>query len=102
MATACNAQCPVRLAAEVIESKWTTLIIRDLLSGPKRYHELQTSLHGISSKVLAARLRFLLKKQMIERTVYPTVPPSTEYHLTELGQQFKPVLEAMATFGQLL
>lgn len=100
--TECVDDCPIRKTAEIIEGKWTTLIIRDLLSGKKRYSELQKSLEGVSPKVLAARLRFLAEKGLIERTVYATVPPTTEYELTALGRQFNKVILAMAEFGSLL
>ena len=100
--TLCAEDCPVRKAAEIIEGKWTTLIVRDLLTGKKRYSELQKSLGGVSPKVLAARLRFLADKGLIQRTVYPTVPPTTEYELTPLGQRFNNVILAMAEFGGLL
>jgi DNA-binding HxlR family transcriptional regulator len=78
------------------------LIIRELLSGTKRYSDLQRALTGISPKVLAARLRFLEQQQLLQRTLYPTVPPSTEYTLTELGRQFETVIAAMARFGTTL
>jgi DNA-binding HxlR family transcriptional regulator len=99
---ACTPGCPVQRAAEIIDGKWTTLIIRELLSGKKRYSELQKGLEGISPKVLAARLKLLVEKGLVERTVYPTIPPATEYELTNLGKQLKRVISAMAEFGSLL
>lgn len=97
----CDQTCPIKLTAEIIESKWTTLILRELLSGKKRYHQLQKSLDGISSKVLAARLSFLLKRELITKEIFPTIPPTTEYELTELGKDFEAVLMAMAKFGEV-
>lgn len=96
---ACEDECPVKKTAEIIEGKWTTLIIRELLPGKKRYSELQRSLAGISPRMLAARLKLLQDKQLVARTVYPTIPPTTEYQLTELGYELKAVLAAMAEFG---
>ena len=98
----CTPGCPVQKTAEIIEGKWTTLIVRELLSGKKRYSELQKGLVGISPKVLAARLKLLVEKGLVERTVYPTIPPTTEYALTGLGEQLKQVILAMAEFGSLL
>jgi DNA-binding HxlR family transcriptional regulator len=98
----CGEDCPVRRTAQIIDGKWTTLIIRELLSGKKRYSDLQRGLHGISPKVLAARLRHLEYYAVISRTVYPTVPPMTEYTLTPLGQQLDGVIKAMAGFGTML
>ena len=100
--TQCAEDCPVRKTAVLIEGKWTTLIIRDLLTGKKRYSELQKSLGSVSPKVLSARLRFLADKGLIQRTVYPTIPTTTEYELTPLGQRFNNVILAMAEFGDLL
>ena len=91
----CGDECPVKKTAEIIEGKWTTLVIRELLPGKKRYSEIQRALEGISPKVLTTRLRFLEQHQLITRTVYPTVPPTTEYELTSLGQKLELVLNAM-------
>ena len=95
----CNEECPVKKTAEIIEGKWTTLVIRELIRGKQRYSELQRALSGISPKVLSARLRHLEKWKLVTRTVYPTVPPTTEYELTELGRKLQGVIEAMAGFG---
>lgn len=98
----CAADCPVRKTASIIEGKWTTLIFRELLGGRRRYSELQRNLDGISPKVLAARLRFLAERGLIERSVYDTIPPTTEYALTDKGRKFEQVIRAMASFGELL
>ncbi len=99
---ACNEECPVKRTAEIIEGKWTTLVIRELLPHKKRYSEIQRALTGISPKVLTTRLRTLEKKGIISRTVYATVPPTTEYELTNIGKKLKEVLDAMAEFGKKL
>ena len=98
----CTTECPVQKTSQLIEGKWTTLIVRDLLSGKKRYSELQKSLSGISPKLLAARLRMLEQNGLIKRTAYPTVPVTTEYELTLLGMELHKVILAMAEFGQNL
>ncbi len=98
----CDVQCPVAKASEVLSGKWTTLIIRDLLGGTKRYNELQKSLEGISPRMLAARLAMLEEAGLIHKTIYPTVPPKTEYSLTEHGRKMEPVIAAMAAFGASL
>ena len=94
--------CPVAKTAELIDGKWTTRIIRDLLTGKKRYSELQQSLTGISPKVLAARLKFLEEAGLIRKTVYPVVPPHTDYQLTQRGMRLRGVIAAMAHFGRSL
>lgn len=95
----CDDECPVARASEVLSGKWTTLIVRDLLPGKKRYSELQRSLSGISPRMLAARLSMLEQAGLIAKTIYPTVPPKTEYELTDAGRRIEPVIAAMAAFG---
>ncbi len=99
---ACSDECPVKKTAQIIEGKWTTLVIRELLPGKKRYSEIQRALSGISPKVLTARLRLLESQKLLTRTIYPTVPPTTEYELTALGKKLQSVLLAMAEFGEQL
>ena len=98
----CNDECPVKKTADIIEGKWTTLVIRELIPGKRRYSDIQRALSGISPKVLTARLRHLERWQLVRRTVYPTVPPTTEYELTELGRRLEGVIKAMAEFGSEL
>lgn len=99
---ACDDNCPVRRAAQIIDGKWTTQIVRDLLPGKKRYSELQHSLSGISPKILAARLKFLEEQGILSKTIYPEIPPRTEYQLTKLGKKLQGVIAAMADFGMKL
>lgn len=98
----CDSGCPVAAAATVFDGKWTSLILRDLLSGTKRYSELQRSLTGISPRMLAARLAMLEEKGLVAKTIYPTVPPKTEYALTDTGLRAKAVIMAMTEFGAAL
>jgi len=95
----CDNGCPVRRTAEVIGHKWSTLIVRDLLAGKKRYSELARALTGISPKVLSERLQELEAHRLVIPTVYPTVPPTTDYELTELGKGLGGVIRAMYEFG---
>lgn len=98
----CCDECPVKKTADLIEGKWTTLVIRELLPKKKRYSEIQKALTGISPKVLSTRLKMLEQKGLITKTIYATVPPTTEYELTELGESLRGVLNAMADFGNQL
>ena len=90
------------MASEIVGHKWTTLIVRDLLPGKKRYSELQRSVGGISPRMLAARLKDLESAGVITKTVFPTVPPTTEYELTRLGRKLEKLIEALAEFGTAL
>lgn len=98
----CTPECPVKLAADILSGKWTTLIIRELLPGTRRYSQIQHALLGISPKILASRLRMLEENDLVTRQIFPTIPPKTEYTLTKLGRELEHVIGAMANFGQLL
>lgn len=97
---ACQPDCPVLRASRVLDGKWTTLIVRDLLGGPRRFAELQRSVGRISPRLLTARLRLLEAEGVLERRVYATQPPSTDYRLTAHGRKLLDVIQAMARFGQ--
>ena len=92
--------CPVEYTASLIGNKWKIIILRDLLTGTKRYNELTRSVVGISAKVLTENLRELEKDGIVKRKVYPVVPPKVEYSLTDKGLDLKEVLDYMKTFGE--
>ena len=91
--------CPVEMTLSLIGNKWKILIMRDLLTGTKRFGELKKSLNGVSQKVLTQNLRDMEENGLISRKVYPEVPPKVEYFLTDLGWTMKPILDIMATWG---
>ncbi len=95
----CDAGCPVRKTADILDGKWTTLIVRELLSGTRRFSELQRGIGGISPKMLTARLKMLEDHGLVLKVIYPCIPPKTEYSLTELGRGLESVIVAMADFG---
>jgi len=80
-----SAQCPTRLALDLIADKWTTLVIYLLSRGKHRYGDLHREVGGISQKMLTQTLRKLERDGLVTRHVYPEVPPRTEYELTRLG-----------------
>lgn len=97
----------------MLTSKWSILVLYALRHGTRRYSELQHTVEGISQKMLTQTLRELERNGLVKRTVYPVVPPHTEYELTELGhsldglihqlgswaeQHLESVLEARATY----
>jgi DNA-binding HxlR family transcriptional regulator len=92
--------CPIERALLVLDGKWSTLIIRELLSGPKRFGELRGALGMGSPKTLTERLRILEHQGVLTRTAYPEIPPRVVYELTERGHSFRSVLEAMAAWGE--
>lgn len=91
--------CPIERTIRVLDTKWTALLMRDLLGGTRRFSELRRSLEGISPKTLTGRLRALEEQGIVHRTIHAEVPPRVEYTLTEYGQSLRPVLEAMAAWG---
>lgn len=92
-------ECPVATTVQLIGSKWKLLILRDLLTGTKRYNELQKSLSGISQKVLTSSLKSMVNDGIVKRTDYNEVPPRVEYSLTELGESMTSVIRAMEEWG---
>ncbi|MGN1386407.1 MAG: winged helix-turn-helix transcriptional regulator [Bacillus sp. (in: firmicutes)] len=92
-------ECPVEMTLQLIGDKWKVLIIRDLLTGTKRFGELKKSLGNITQKVLTQNLRAMEEDGLISRKVYPVVPPKVEYSLTETGQSLKSVLLSMENWG---
>lgn len=92
--------CPVATTVALIGSKWKLLIVRNLRARPWRFNELRKDLEGISQKVLTDSLRSLEEDGIVIRTVYPEVPPRVEYSLSELGEEMKPILDAMEGFGR--
>lgn len=96
----CKAEwCPVEVTIEVIGGMWKVILIRELLTGTKRYSELHRSVRGITHKMLAQQLRELEADGLLTRKVYPVVPPKVEYTLTDAGERLAPVLEAMSDWG---
>lgn len=93
-------ECDVAATVQIIGSKWKLLIIRNLLSRPWRFNELQKNLEGISQKVLTDSLRSMEDDGIVIRTVFPEVPPHVEYSLSPLGDTLRPILDAMEKWGR--
>lgn len=92
-------ECPVATTVQLIGSKWKLLILRDLLTGTKRYNELKKSLPDISQKVLTASLKSMVEDGIAIRTAYPEVPPRVKYSLSELGESMRPMIAVMEKWG---
>jgi len=95
-------RCPVKTCLEFISGAWTPEIIYYLQAGPRRFRDLQRDLAGVSAKVLTTRLRELEENGVLERTVFPTKPPTVEYKLTDFGNRFQPIFETISDVGRLL
>lgn len=92
--------CPVETTLTLMGDRWKLVIVRDLLTGTKRFGELKKSLTGISQKVLTQHLRAMEQNGLVNRKVYAEVPPRVEYSLTELGRSIKPIHDAMWKWGE--
>ncbi|MER6506782.1 helix-turn-helix domain-containing protein [Nonomuraea sp. NPDC001636] len=91
------------LAREIftdVANKWAFLIIEAIGEGTLRFGELRDQVEGISHKMLTQNLRMLERNGLVERTVYPTVPPRVEYTLTEPGRALRATVDAMCAWTQ--
>lgn len=93
-------KCPIETTLKLLDSRWKVLIIRELLSGTKRFGQLKKSVKGITQKVLTAKLRELEDTGLLERTVYPQTPPKVEYTLTDVGYSIRPVINTLQDWGK--
>jgi DNA-binding HxlR family transcriptional regulator len=92
--------CPIARAAELVGDTWTILIVRDLMSGSKRFGELQESLGHVSPKTLSQRLKTLEYADILTREAFAEIPPRVEYTLTEKGQALSDIIQALSVFGE--
>jgi DNA-binding HxlR family transcriptional regulator len=89
-------------ALQIVGDKWTMLVARDLIDGPRRTTELLAALHPISSRTLVGRLRDMERDALVERRDFGGSPPHVEYVLTERGRLLLPLLDALRRLGQTL
>ena len=95
-------ECPLSHGLKFLSGAWTHQIIYYLSAEARRFGDLKRDLDGVSAKVLSTRLRELEESGVITRKVVPTSPPTVEYALTNLGQKFQPVLNAIIDVSQQL
>ena len=94
--------CPIAHSLGLVGERWTLLVVRELLHGPKRYTDLADHLPGIGTNVLALRLKELEAGGIVEKRKLPPPFSSTVYELTPAGRQLRPVLHELARFGARL
>jgi DNA-binding HxlR family transcriptional regulator len=92
-------QCPVDRTLQIIGGRWKALIIYYLRGGPKRFNALRRMMPTVTQRMLTQHLRELEADGVIDRKVFPVVPPHVEYSLSALGVSLLPVLDAMADWG---
>ena len=91
--------CPVETTLTLISDKWKVLILRDLLTGTKRFGQLRHSVGNVSQKSLTAQLRQMESSGLVNRKVYAEVPPRVEYSLTEKGMSVVPILQSICRWS---
>lgn len=91
--------CPVEATLTYLDGKWKGVILFHLMDKTLRFNELRRHLPAITQRMLTKQLRELEESGLISRTVYPVVPPRVEYALTPLGSTLKPVIRALAAWG---
>lgn len=93
--------CTFEIAMDLIGGKWKPIIIWHLgTKGTKRFNELKKLLPKITQKMLTQQLRELENDSLVERKVYPQIPPKVEYSLTEFGENLMPILRMMCDWGE--
>lgn len=91
--------CPYVTAQKLLTGKWTLLILQHLNERLMRFNELHKVLPGLTQATLTKQLRMMEENGLIIRTAYNQIPPKVEYSLSELGEHFKPVLDALEIWG---
>jgi DNA-binding HxlR family transcriptional regulator len=91
--------CPIAHALSLVGERWSLLVVRELLEGPKRYTDLVHGLPGIGTNILAARLRDLEDAGIVRKRKLPPPAASTVYELTEYGAELNEALYALARWG---
>ena len=92
--------CPCREVLDLVASKWSALVIGALEGGPMRFGALRRRIEGVTQKMLTQTLRELERDGLLDRTVYPTVPPAVEYALTALGRSVADPLAAIRDWSE--
>jgi DNA-binding HxlR family transcriptional regulator len=93
--------CGMAYTLGVLGGRWKPAILCRLMHGTMRYGELKKSIDGISERMLVAQLRELESDGIVQRKVFPEVPPRVEYEMTELGLSMQSVIKAMSDWGNM-
>ena len=93
-------KCPFATAQSLISGKWAILILHYLEYGPVRFNELQRLMPKMTHATLSVQLKNLVENGLVERKQYESVPVKVEYSLTEIGKEFRPVMDALQEWGE--
>ena len=93
-------KCPFATVQSLISGKWAILILHYLEDGPVRFNELQRLMPKMTHATLSVQLKNLVENGLVERKQYESVPVKVEYSLTEIGKEFRPVMDALQEWGE--
>ena len=93
--------CPVSETMAIIGGKWKPVILYCMRDGTKRFSEIKKLIPGITQKMLTQQLREMEAQGIVNRKIYPVIPPKVEYTLTAYGLTLTPILDAMAAWGNI-
>lgn len=96
-----SADCPTREVLDRVGDKWSVLVIVLLGQRTHRFNELHRAIEGISQRMLTLTVRALERDGLVNRTIYPTVPPRVDYELTKLGRTLLVPLEALNSWANV-
>jgi DNA-binding HxlR family transcriptional regulator len=97
---ALTAECPTRDLLDRLSSKWVSLLLVCLGSGPQRYSDLRGRIDGVSEKMLTQTLRHMERDGVVTRAVTPSVPIRTDYELTDLGRTLLPIVASLKAWTE--
>lgn len=93
--------CPsFEAAIRILGKKWTGMIVRVLLGGPRRFSDFKRQIPALSDRLLTERLRELEEQEIVVRDVFADRPVTIEYRLSDKGRALEPVIEAIQQFGE--
>ncbi len=92
--------CPLRLTMSLVNSKWKSCLLDELRGAPMRPNELHKALPEAAPRVLDLQLKELVDDGLVEKTIYPELPPRSEYSITDLGRSLLPILDAMIVWDE--
>lgn len=95
-----QSDCSLRLTLNLINSKWKPCVLDELRHGPMRPSQLHKTLFDVTPRVLDLQLKELVEDGLVAKTIYPELPPRSEYSITELGKSLLPIIDAMTAWGE--
>ncbi len=96
----CEDDCGIRDVLDRLGDRWSVLVVVELTKGTRRFRELHHAIPGISQRMLTVTTKRLVRDGLAVRTVYPTIPPRTDYHLTPMGRSLSAAIASLADWSR--